>query len=69
MSENSKIMEEFIGKRIVSVKDTNTGKWYDSQGFILGFHDGCQIEINGDMAQGFGYVILTNKNKDEDHDS
>ena len=47
-----------VGKRVTAVVTTNTGTWYDPDGFIITFDDGTKLEVSADMGQGCGYVLV-----------
>lgn len=55
---NADIMARFIGEEIASVESTNSGKWYDPDGFVIKFNSGKKLEVDADAAQGVGYLTL-----------
>ena len=59
MSENLDILKSVVGQKLVKVEDTDTGVWHSSQGAILVFENGTRIELDADMGQGTGYLIVS----------
>ena len=60
MNTNAELLYIFIGETIKSVADTNRGNWHDSDGVIVTFESGRQLELIADCGQELG-ILLTSE--------